>query len=133
MMTLNEKDYNRLIAAIKQLRMSAVGNTNIKSLAESLKDAQVIPSEKTPEDLITMNSKVLLKRMDNNQDVEVSVVYHDDADIKSKKVSVFAPMGMAILGKREQQVINCHLPNGNISYMVSKLLYQPEAAGDLSL
>ena len=132
-MTLNEKDYNRLIAAIKQLRMSAVGNSNIKSLAENLKDAQVIPSDKTPEDLITMNSKVLLKRMDNNQDMEVSVVYHDDADIKSKKVSVFAPMGIALLGKREQQVINCNLPNGNISYMVSKLLYQPEAAGDLNL
>lgn len=80
--------------------MSAVCNSNIKSLAESLKDAQVIPSEKTPGDLITMNSTVLLKRMDNNQNVEVYVVYHDDADIKSKKVSVFAPMGMAILGKR---------------------------------
>lgn len=133
MMTLNEKDYNRLIAAIKQLRLSAYGNANIKNLAERLKEAKVIPSAKTPEDLITMNSKVLLKRMDNNQVVEVSVVYHDDADIKSKKVSVFAPMGMAILGKREQQIINCPLPNGYISYMVSKLIYQPEAAGDLNL
>lgn len=133
MMTLNDKDYNRLIAAIKQLRLSAYGNANIKNLAERLKEAKVIPSAKTPEDLITMNSKVLLKRMDNNQVVEVSVVYHDDADIKSKKVSVFAPMGMAILGKREQQIINCHLPNGHISYMVSKLIYQPEAAGDLNL
>ena len=133
MMTLNDKDYNRLIAAIKQLRLSAYGNANIKNLAERLKEAKVIPSAKTPEDLITMNSKVLLKRMDNNQVVEVSVVYHDDADIKSKKVSVFAPMGMAILGKREQQIINCHLPNGYISYMVSKLIYQPEAAGDLNL
>lgn len=63
--------------------------------------------------------------MDNKQVVEVYVVYHHDADIKSKKVSVFTPMGMAILGKREQQVINRHLRNRNISYMLSKLLYQP--------
>ena len=133
MTILNEKDYNRLISAIKQLRLSAIGNSNIKSLAENLKEAKIIPSEKTPDDLITMNTKVLLKRMDNDQALEVSIVYHDDADIKNKKVSVFAPMGMALLGKKEQQVVNCNLPVGNISYMVSKILYQPEAAGDMAL
>lgn len=132
-MTLNEKDYQRLVDAIKQLRLSAIGNTNIKSLAEQLKEARIIPSNHTPNDLITMNSRVLLKRLDNEQELELAVVYHDDADIKQKKVSVFAPMGIALLGKREQQVISCHLPNGDITYLVSKLLYQPEAAGDLNL
>lgn len=132
-MILNEKDYNRLVAAIKQLRMSSSNTINIKGLSEGIKDAQIIPSGNTPNDLITMNSKVLLKRMDNNQDLEISIVYHNAADAKAKKVSVFAPMGMALLGKKEQQVVSCELPNGLTSYKVCKLLYQPEAAGDMHL
>lgn len=133
MITLNEKDYNRLLDAIKQLRLSAIGNNNVKSLAHTLKSASVIPSNQTPDNLITMNSRVLLTRLDNNQEVEVSVVYHDDADMRAKKVSIFAPMGIALLGTREKEVITCHLPNGEISYRVSKLIYQPELAGDFHL
>jgi regulator of nucleoside diphosphate kinase len=132
-MILNEKDYNRLIAQIKQLRLSALGSSNIKAFAEMLKDAEVIKSDKTPPDLITMNSKVLLKRMDNNQELELSVVYHDDADTRSKKVSVFAPLGMSLLGLKEKETVNCQLPVGNIHYHVTKIMYQPESAGDLHL
>lgn len=133
MVTLNEKDYNRLINSIKQLRMSAIGNSNIKNLAESLKSAKIIASPQTPANLVTMNSKAMLKRLDNNQEMEVSVVYHDDADLKAKKISVFAPMGMALLGAMENEVITCNLPNGKIDYEVKKVLYQPESAGDLHL
>ncbi len=133
MVTLNEKDYNRLINSIKQLRMSAIGNSNIKNLAESLKSAKIIASPQTPANLVTMNSKAMLKRLDNNQEMEVSVVYHDDADLKAKKISVFAPMGMALLGAMENEVITCNLPNGKIDYEVTKVLYQPESAGDLHL
>ncbi|MBW7846221.1 MAG: GreA/GreB family elongation factor [Bacteroidia bacterium] len=133
MVTLNEKDYNRLINSIKQLRMSAIGNSNIKNLAESLKSAKIIASPQTPANLVTMNSKAMLKRLDNNQEMEVSVVYHDDADLKAKKISVFAPMGMALLGAKENEVITCNLPNGKIDYEVKKVLYQPESAGDLHL
>lgn len=130
MITLNEKDYNRLVDAIKQLRLSAVGNSNIKNLAEQLKAATVIPTSTTPANLITMNSVVSLKRMDNNQTIELSLVYHDAADIKAKKISVFAPMGIALLGRKEQQQIHCNLPGGHTTYLVTKLIYQPESAGD---
>ena len=120
-MILNDKDYNRLITAIKQLRINAITNINIKTLAQGLKDAQIIPAVQTPENLVTMNSKVKLKRLDNNEELEVAVVYHDDADVKSKRISIFAPMGMALLGTKEQQTFDCDLPNGTVYYKVCKV------------
>ncbi len=132
-MILNDKDYNRLIAQIKQLRISALASSNIKALAEGLKQAKVIQEHETPADLVTMNSKILVKRLDNKQDIELSVVYHHDADSKTRKVSVFAPMGMALLGLKEKETVNCQLPVGNVQYKVCKILYQPESAGDLHL
>lgn len=129
-MILNDKDYNRIIEQIKQLRTSAITSTNIKVLAEGLKEAKVIHTNETPPNLVTMNSKVLVKRMDNDQQIEMSVVYHSDADSKHKKVSVFAPIGMALLGLKESETVNCQLPGGNVHFRVCKILYQPEAAGD---
>jgi regulator of nucleoside diphosphate kinase len=129
-MIINEKDYGRLIEKIKQLRINAMTSFNIKTLSEGLKNAEIIHNDTTPPDLVTMNSKALIKRMDNGQEIEMYVVYHDDADSKSKKVSVFAPLGMALLGLRERQTFNCRLPNGDVYYQICKVLYQPEAAGD---
>lgn len=132
-MILNNKDYNRLIEKIKQLRISAMISGNINALAESMKNAKIIQQTETPPDLVTMNSRVLLRRLDNEQDIEMSVVYHDDADSKSKKISVFAPIGMSLLGLRESETMHCQLPNGVVRYKICKILYQPEAAGDYHL
>lgn len=132
-MILNENDYNRLIAAIKQLRINAITNINIKTLAQGLKEAKIIPTEQTPANLVTMNSTVKLKRLDTSEELEVAVVYHNDADIKTKRISIFAPMGMALLGTREHQTFDCSLPNGAVYYKVCKVIYQPEAAGDYHL
>jgi regulator of nucleoside diphosphate kinase len=129
-MILNDKDYNRIIEQIKRSRINAIAGTNIKVLAGGLKEAKVIHTNQTPPNLITMNSKVLIRRMDNNQYIEMSVVYHDNADSKHKKISVFAPIGIAMLGSKESETVNCQLPNGNVHYKICKVLYQPEAAGD---
>lgn len=129
-MVLNDKDYNRLIDAIRLFRDTTKLNVNVKNLADGLREAQVIPSSQTPADLVTMNSRILLKRLDNNQEITLSIVYHNDADLKEKKISIFAPMGASLLGAKEQQIVDCSLPAGNVKYQISKLLYQPEAAGD---
>lgn len=132
-MILNEKDYNRLVEAIRVLRETSQLNNAVKTLAGNLIHADIIPSTDTPPDLVTMNSKILLKRLDNNQKITLSIVYQKDADVKQQKISVFAPISVFLLGAKEHQVVDCVLPNGNVQYQISKLLYQPEAAGDYHL
>lgn len=132
-MILNNKDYNRLIFQVKQQGISYLGSSAITAMSGLLKSASVIRDHETPPDLVTMNSRLLLKRTDNDQEIELSVVYPNDTDPKTKKISVFAPLGMALLGCKEHETVNCRLPAGNVCYHICKLLYQPEAAGDLHL
>ncbi len=132
-MILNIKDYNRLIDAIRLHSDTLKSKTNVRYLADNLKQAEIIPASKTPADLVTMNSTVLLKRLDDNKEITLSIVYHNNADIKQQKISVFAPISAFVLGAKEQQIVDCSLPNGNVQYQIRKLLYQPEAAGDYHL
>ena len=82
---------------------------------------------------MTMNSKVLLKDLETGEKMEYTLVYPADADLMENRISVLAPIGTAILGFREGDVIDWKVPDGLVKLEVEKILYQPESAGDLDL
>jgi regulator of nucleoside diphosphate kinase len=64
---------------------------------------------------------------------EYTLVYPDEADIDDGKLSVLAPLGIALLGTRVGQTLEFQVPAGTRRLRVEKILYQPEAAGDFHL
>lgn len=103
----------------------------VKKLEGELNRAIVVDSKEIPQDVITMNSKALIQL--NDEDIEVSLVYPDDADINRMKLSMFSPTGTAILGYREGSTIEWEVPSGTTTIYIKKVLYQPEAAGHYHL
>jgi regulator of nucleoside diphosphate kinase len=79
---------------------------------------------------VTMNSKVCLKDLYTNEEMNVTLVFPRDADIAQAKVSVLAPIGTAMLGNRIGEIFTWKVPDGVRRLQVEKVLYQPEAAGD---
>ncbi len=106
---------------------------NLKKLGEELKRAQIVTSENIPPDVITMNSQVKLKDLETGEEMICTLVFPDQADVAENKISVLAPIGTAILGFREGDTIKWQVPNGEVSFQVEKILFQPEAAGDYTL
>lgn len=133
-MILNEKDHKRILLALKTYEQSAVKIPNVSSFVKTLQKAKIVPLLKTPADLITMNSKVQVLNLQTQKEMEITLVYHHEADLKEKKISVFAPIGLSLLGQKVNEITNCMLPNGQqVSYEIKRIVYQPEAAGDLSI
>lgn len=127
-------DRERLKKLIDDADMGAVNDTtHVDELKAKLKSSQVVASNTVPPDVITMNSEVLISDADEKNDLVYSLVYPDSADIMSNKLSVLAPVGMAILGGREGDTIEWEVPGGTVRVSIKKLLYQPEAAGDYEL
>ena len=57
----------------------------------------------------------------------------NDANISEGKMSVFSPIGTALLGYAKGDVIEWTVPSGTRRIQITDILYQPEAAGDLHL
>ena len=93
--------------------------------------AMVVDPWKGAEDVVTMNSKALLQVDD--EEVEVTLVYPEDADDRAGKLSVSSGIGTAILGYKEGDSFNWRMPNRTCHIRIDKVLYQPEAAGDFHL
>jgi regulator of nucleoside diphosphate kinase len=100
-------------------------------LEHEIERAIVVEPRRMPRDVVTMNSRALLQLDD--EEVEVALVYPDDADDGAGKLSVFSGIGTAILGYREGDAFDWRIPDRTCRIRIGRVLYQPEAAGDFHL
>jgi len=107
---------------------------DLEDLAAELKNASVVDSREIPPNVVTMNTKVLLRDIDTDEKMTYSLVFPTDADISAGQISILAPVGTAILGYEEGTTVEWPMPSGKTRRIkIEKLLYQPEAAGDYHL
>lgn len=103
----------------------------IVELEHELERAIVVESQQVPHNVITMNSRALLQLDD--EEIEVALVYPDDADSSAGKHSVCSDIGAAILGYQEGDTIDWRISDRTRRIKIRKVLYQPEAAGNFHL
>lgn len=130
---LTEKDYQRLLKLIQEQRYSGSNSTNIAKLGAELKRAKIVSAQDIPENVVTMNSSIKLVQMKNGKTLNITLVYPKDADVNTRKISVLAPVGTAVLGCKKGDTIEWPSPVGTLAYKIEEVLYQPEAAGDYHL
>ena len=93
--------------------------------------AKVVPRDKIPKDVVTMNSRVIFENETTGEQREVTLVYPGSADIDAGRISVLVPVGTALLGLRVGQSIDWELPGGKKQrYRIVEVPFQPEAAGE---
>ncbi len=103
----------------------------LQDLEREINKATVVHPRKLSQHVVSMNSRALLNL--NGSKMEVALVYPKDADMAQQRLSIFSPIGTAILGYSEGDTIAWEVPSGVAEIHIEKILYQPEAAGDYHL
>ncbi|MEX5350499.1 GNAT family N-acetyltransferase [Pseudomonas juntendi] len=103
----------------------------VVDLEHELERAIVVKPQKVASTVVTMNSRVLLQLDD--EEIEVALVYPEDADSGAGKHSVCSDIGAAILGYQEGDAIDWRIFERNRRIEIRKVLYQPETAGHFHL
>ncbi len=109
------------------------GKKYLSDLENELDNGVVVDSREVPQDVITMNSKVLLRDINTQKEIIYWLVFPDDANADQGKISILAPIGTALLGYKVGDIIEWRVPAGLTKLKVEEILYQPEAAGDYHL
>jgi regulator of nucleoside diphosphate kinase len=129
---ISEIDKARLKKVIERMINGNLGlNNRVLDLNNELNRANIVAPKEIPDNIVTMNSKVNLCL--NGEEMMVTLVYPDEADITENKLSVLSPVGTAILGYSVGNIIKWEVPEGVAEIHIKELLYQPEAAGDYHL
>lgn len=123
---ITESDYNKLQGLLRGLNASQ--KTIRDTLSRELTRAEVLPSDAIAPDVITLNSRARLRDLEYNDILEFAIVLPEHVDVEGGKISVLAPLGMAMLGYREGDTFAWEMPGGQSRFLVEKVLFQPEAA-----
>jgi regulator of nucleoside diphosphate kinase len=131
---ITELDRQRLIDLIVEAQSGEYrGSIYLEKLRGELDRAQIVSPQQIPGDVITMNSKVIVRDLDSGEDETYTLVYPEQANAAEGKISVLAPIGTAMLGYRIGDVFEWEVPAGKRRLRIEKILYQPEASGDYEL
>jgi regulator of nucleoside diphosphate kinase len=131
---ITELDRQRLIDLIVEAQSGEYrGSIYLEKLRGELDRAQIVSPQQIPGDVITMNSKVIVRDLDSGEDETYTLVYPEQANTAEGKISVLAPIGTAMLGYRIGDVFEWEVPAGKRRLRIEKILYQPEASGDYEL
>jgi regulator of nucleoside diphosphate kinase len=128
--TLSSLDLDRIEALLAVVPASAFpGKADLQA---ELDRADVVEPEQIPPNVVTMNSTVNFVITETGKDFRLTLVYPRDMDGSADRVSIFAPVGSALLGLSVGDELAWPGPGGKtMTVRVKDVIYQPESAGDL--
>jgi regulator of nucleoside diphosphate kinase len=133
-------DYLRLINLItNDVGQSAVPAENLHQLYLVLETSHKVKSEEIPDNIVTMNSDVVIKYMQSGITKTIRIVYPTDNVPSGKnigsddKITIYNPLAISMLGLKEHDI--CISRRGIIEepVMIDKVIFQPEAHKIFSL
>ena len=132
---LTDQDYRRLKDVLDvQVRQSRTLASELQSLENLLDLARIVRSEAIPQNVVTMNSRVVFRDLGTGSEETVTITYPAEAHPSSGRISVLSPVGTALVGATEGQEIGLPLPHGNRrNIRIESVVYQPEAEGHFAL
>ena len=98
---------------------------NIERLKSELDRARVVPAATLPPDVITMNATVELEDLDDGELMTYTLVYPEHADAAAGRISILAPLGMAMLGYKVGDEFTWPVPAGTLRVRVRRLVKPP--------
>jgi len=126
-------DFDRLRGIVDSPRYRSTHAPLLLALREELDRGQVVPADAVSKGVVTMHSRVRVRDLKDQESETYTLVYPDQADINENKLSVLAPLGMALLGTRVGQIVKFDAPAGERRLKIEKILYQPESSADFHL
>jgi regulator of nucleoside diphosphate kinase len=126
-LVISSEDYETLNDYVKGLKsVKAFDKSNALLLQEELKKAKLVKRDKLPADVVRLNSRVVVKEGNREKLIELVLVVPEKADIKEKKVSVFAPIGTALIGFRQGEKVKWNVPSGSKTFTIMEVYNQVE-------
>ncbi|HEV2831050.1 MAG TPA: GreA/GreB family elongation factor [Hanamia sp.] len=119
---LLKKDYEILNDYVKNLHGMRVNEKeNFAKLSQELGKAQLVTEEDFPEDIVRIDSEVVIRDVETKRDMTITIVMPQNADIKQRKVSVLAPIGTALIGFRKGQKVSWEVPAGKKTFKIMEV------------
>lgn len=108
---LSTTDYDTLRELVKY---TAAPNRakEIKQLTQELNKAVVLDDDKLDTGIVKLNSTVDVLNIELGKRMSLKIVLPASANVQENKISILAPIGIALIGFKENDTIQWEMPSG---------------------
>ncbi|MGE0723119.1 MAG: transcription elongation factor GreA [Alphaproteobacteria bacterium] len=96
----------------------------LAELEDKIARAEVIDVSKLSGGVVKFGATVTLSDEETDEKATYQIVGEDEADIKSRRLSVTSPLARALIGKQKGDSVEVTTPRGSKSYEVIKVVYK---------
>ncbi|MEO6303012.1 MAG: GreA/GreB family elongation factor [Bacteroidia bacterium] len=97
-------------------------NGSGKNLGEGITKAHIVEEKEIDKQTVRLNSFVEVTEVSSKKSMKMQIVMPDFADIKQRRISVFAPISVALLGFKESDMISWVKPEGEANFKIIKVI-----------
>ena len=90
----------------------------ISKMEDIVANARLIDESQLDLSKVLVLSKVKIKNLNNQMEMNYTLVAESEADLKSGKISVNSPIGKGLLGKKVGEVAEVTAPNGTLKFEI---------------
>ena len=90
----------------------------ISKMEDIMANARLIDESQLDLSKVLVLSKVKIKNLNNQMEMNYTLVAESEADLKSGKISVNSPIGKGLLGKKVGEIAEVIVPNGNLKFEI---------------
>jgi len=90
----------------------------INELEKAIGNAQIIDASQVDTSQVSILTKVKIKNLKVNREMEYQIVSESEANVKEKKISVDSPIGQGLIGKKIGDIAKVQTPAGEMSFEI---------------
>lgn len=125
---ISSTDRDHLLRLIDSARIGKYETANLDSLERELARATIVDAAEVPRNIVTMNSTVWFRDLDSEEIERYTLVFPREADLDRNRISVLAPIGTALLGYRQRDIVEWNVPSGRRRLEITRVDQPPAAA-----
>lgn len=93
----------------------------IAKMEDVVANARIVDESQMDTSKAYILSKVKIKNLNNKAVLEYQLVAENEADLKSKKISVESPIGKGLLGKAVGEIAEIQIPAGLVKFEILEI------------
>jgi len=106
------RDDNSKLRLLLATALYSNANGALRNLRSELDRAAIIDPAAIPAGVVTMESQVEIEDLATSEIEDYTLTFPDRANVDEKRLSILAPIGTALLGYREGDIVKWNTPGG---------------------
>ncbi|MES2761501.1 MAG: GreA/GreB family elongation factor [Bacteroidota bacterium] len=97
-------------------------NEEVKHLGKEISKAKIVKDSELNKKIVSLYSIVEFINTSLKKSIKMQIVPPNEVDLSKNKISVFAPISVALFGFKENDVFNWDMPSGTKTLKIIRVL-----------